>query len=122
MTVENENPAKGGKMINVGVSAKKKENKINVKNIVWNLSTCSYENIEHLTNATDSLVITCEGIINSWANVSPYFHKKARYKMDCYILYAVLLVIILVLKIVVFCYHCVKHRSKQKKNIGALTM
>ena len=35
--------------------------------------------------------------------------------MDCYILYAVLLVIILVLKIVVFCYHCVKHRSKQKK-------
>ena len=45
----------------------------------------------------------------------PYVHEKARHKIDCYILYAVLLVIILVLKIVVFFYHCVKHSSKQKK-------
>ena len=38
--------------------------------------------------------------------------KKIRYKMDCYILQTVLLVIILLSIITIICYHYVKHRLK----------
>ena len=48
-------------------------------------------------------------------------NKKVRNKMDCYILYAVVLVIILLLIITVICYHYVKQRSKQK-GIDTLTI
>ena len=41
-------------------------------------------------------------------------NKKVRYKMDCYILHMVLLVIIFIFIIAIICYHYAKHRSKQK--------
>ena len=47
--------------------------------------------------------------------------KKVRYKIDSYILHAILLVIILLLIITIICYHYAKHRSKQK-GIDPLTI
>ena len=47
--------------------------------------------------------------------VSINFHKKVRYKIDCYILHTILLVIILLLIIAIICYRYAKHRSKLKK-------
>ena len=41
-------------------------------------------------------------------------NKKVRYKIDCYILHTVLLVIILLLIITITSYHYAKDRSKQK--------
>ena len=38
--------------------------------------------------------------------------KKVRYKIDCYVLH--ILVIILLLIITIICYNYAKHRSKQK--------
>ena len=40
--------------------------------------------------------------------------KKVRYRMDCYILQRVLLMIILLFIIAIICYHYGKHRSKLK--------
>ena len=36
--------------------------------------------------------------------------KKVRYKINCYILHTILLVIILLLMVTVVCYHYAKHR------------
>ena len=48
--------------------------------------------------------------------------KKRRYKIDCYILHTVLLVITLLLLIItIIWYHYAKHRSKQK-GIDALRL
>ena len=47
-------------------------------------------------------------------NVSINSHKKVRCKIDCFILYTVLLVIIFLLIITVICYHYTKQRSKPK--------
>ena len=41
--------------------------------------------------------------------------EKVIYKIDCYILHALLLVIILLLIITISCYHYAKHRSKPIK-------
>ena len=41
--------------------------------------------------------------------------KKVRYKMDCYTLHTVLLVIILLFIIAITCYHYAKHRNFQKR-------
>ena len=88
------------------------------KNCIWNPTTCSCENVEYLTSTIDSSAIMCDEIINGSANVmstaSSNFHKKVRYKMDCYILHTVLLVIILLLIIAIICYHYVRHMSKLK--------
>ena len=43
--------------------------------------------------------------------------KKVRYKMDCYILHTVLLVMVLLFITIIICYHYAKHRSKLKKKI-----
>ena len=40
--------------------------------------------------------------------------KKVRYKINCYILHAVLVVIILILEIAIICYHFAKDGSKLK--------
>ena len=40
--------------------------------------------------------------------------KKVRYRIDCYILQRVLLMIILLFIIAIICYHYGKHRSKLK--------
>ena len=42
---------------------------------------------------------------------------KIKYKMDCYILHTVLLVIILLFIIAIICYHYPKQRSKLKENV-----
>ena len=53
-------------------------------------------------------------------NVSRSCHsEKVSYKIDCYILHAVLLVIILLSIITIICYHYVKQRPKEK-DIDAL--
>ena len=41
-----------------------------------------------------------------------FYYKKVRYKIDCYFLHTVLLVIILLLVIAITCCHYAKHRSK----------
>ena len=43
------------------------------------------------------------------------FRKKVRYKIDCYILHTILLVIILPFITAIICYRYAKHRSKLKK-------
>ena len=48
-------------------------------------------------------------------------HKKARRKMNCYILHTGLLVIILLLIIAIICYHYAKNWLKQK-DIDTLTI
>ena len=54
-------------------------------------------------------------------NLSRNCHgEKVSYKIDCYNLHTVLLVIILLSIITIICYHYVKHRPKEK-GIGALT-
>ena len=64
------------------------------------------------TNTTNSIA----------ANVSINCHtKQVRYKIDCYILHAVLLAIILLLIINIICYQYAKHRLK-KKDIDSLTI
>ena len=48
-------------------------------------------------------------------------NKNVRYKIDCYILHTVLLVIILLLIIAIICYHYATYKSKQK-GTDALTI
>ena len=43
--------------------------------------------------------------------------KKVRHKMNCYILHAVLLVIILLLRLAIICYHYAKHWSNKKASM-----
>ena len=75
---------------------------------IWNPATCICENCEYLARTIDNLVITCDEIINVAYNVSTNgpenvastasinFHsKKVRYKVNCYILHKVLLVVML---------------------------
>ena len=50
-----------------------------------------------------------------------YYNKKVRYKIDCFILHTVLLVIILLLIITIISYQYAKHRSKEK-GIDAITI
>ena len=47
--------------------------------------------------------------------------RKVKYKIDCYILHIILLVIILLSITTIICYHYARHRSKQK-NIDGLTI
>ena len=54
---------------------------------------------------------TMQTNIASTASIN-YNDKKVRYKIDCYILYTVLLVIILLLIITTICYRSIKHRPK----------
>ena len=68
------------------------------------------------TNVTNAIStsVTSTGSIN-------YDDKKVRYKMECYILYTVLLMIILLFTIAITCDHYTKHRSKLK-NVNVLTI
>ena len=48
-----------------------------------------------------------------YQQMSKHFHnKKVRYKMDCYILHTVKLVIIFLFIMVIICCHYAKHRSQ----------
>ena len=53
--------------------------------------------------------------VNVMSTVSTNFHKKVKYKMDCYMLHSVLLVIILLFTITIICNYYAKRRSKPKK-------
>ena len=114
----------------------------------WNLSICICENGKYLENIADTLVILlifCDRIINAadiaLTNVKNTIpasmenttstnvmitvsinsdDKKVRYEIDCYLFYTLLLIILL-FKIVIVCYHCTRHRSKQK-GVGAPTI
>ena len=98
------------------------------KDYSWNLSTYICENSKYLKSIADTLVIACDEIISAMdiistsvtntigATVSIYSDdKKVRFKVDCYILHTVLLVIILLLIITISCCHYAKHKSKLKK-------
>ena len=68
-------------------------------------------------NATDSVSrnMTNAMPINVTSTVSINSDdKKMRYKIDCYSLNMLLLVIIVLCIIAIICYHYKKHRSKQK--------
>ena len=91
-----------------------------------NLESCymQLQNGKYLESITDDdSVITCDEIINAADKVSTnvtstvpkhFYNKNLRYKMDCYILHTVLLVIILLFVIDIICYHYAKQRSKHK--------
>ena len=98
----------------------------------WNRSTCISDNDKYLKSVADTSMITSDDIIsvmniiltkminNIGTNVSVNSgDEKVRYKIDCYTLHTVLLVIILLLIITIICYHYAKHMSKQK-NFDAL--
>ena len=112
------------------------------KYYIWSPATCSCENSKYLASTIDNSVITCDEIIIAAGSVPTnvptivmstvstnvtrtasinVHNKKVRYKMNCYILYMVLLVVILLLIITVIGYHYAKNKSRQK-NIGPLTM
>ena len=58
--------------------------------------------------------VSRNGSANVLSTVLTNFPKKARYKMDCYILHSVSLVITLLFLIVIVCYRYAKHSSKLK--------
>ena len=99
------------------------------KDYSWNPNTCICENSNYLKSIVDDSVIVYDEIINVTESVSTNVtittltnftssvsinsdDKKVRYKMNCYILHAFLLVNILLVMIALTCYHYVKHRSK----------
>ena len=72
---------------------------------IWNSSTCSFENIEYLASIIEDLLITGDKIINNADSVSTnlainimstvstnYHNENIIYKVGCYILLTVLLV------------------------------
>ena len=59
--------------------------------------------------------IVSTNVTNKTRTVSINRHnKKVRYKMDCYILHTVLLLIMLLLIITIICYKNTKHRLELK--------
>ena len=108
--VENVNQIKSGIKISLGVSVKNPiKHSVYEKGYVKNSSVCACKINKYLKDNDymksfiyDSLIIHDE--IND---------KKSTYKMDYYILHAFLLVNILLLMIVIICYYCIKHQSKQ---------
>ena len=68
-----------------------------------------------MKSVIDDLVITCGHIIDT-VDTEPINSngKSVTIKMDYYISCTILLVTILLLTIVTFCYYCLKRRLKQK--------
>ena len=84
------------------------------KDYSWNPSKYICENGNYLKNIADDSKIACDEVIKTMDSVSRNFrNKKIKYEMDCYILHAVLLVIISLTAII--CHHFAKHRSDMKK-------
>ena len=97
------------------------------KDYSWTSRTCICENDKYLKSIADTLVILCDEII--WItyimstngahaisiNMSTNSDdKKVRYKMNCYILHMIFLVLTLLVIIAITCYHCAKHWSELK--------
>ena len=102
------------------------------KGYSWNCSACIYETWKYLKSIADISVIMCDKIISVMDIVSTKItnivptngsidDKKVRCKIDCYILHAALLAIILPLIITVTCYYYAKHKINQK-SIDELTI
>ena len=137
LVVENVTQIKSGITINVGVIVIIQKNIICdacKKYYTWNPTTFSCENGKYLGSVIGDSEIRCDETINAADSVSTnlmstastnvtitasinFHNKKVRYKMDCYILHAVLLLFMIAL----VCYHYTKRRSKQKR-IGELTI
>ena len=96
--------------------------------------TCSCENGEYLANCIDDFALMCDSIVNAADSITTngsvkvmnsiptnFRNKKVRFKMDCWILSTVLLLVILLFLITIICYHYTEHRPKQK-TIGTLTI
>ena len=94
------------------------------KDYSWNPSRCICENSKYLKSIADTSVIVLDQITSVIGIVSTKLtnavatnasinsdDKKVRYKIDCYILHTVILVIILLLLITIICYHYAKHMS-----------
>ena len=84
-----------------------------------NRKTCIYEYDKYLKSIVDTSMIACGETVSVMDNASikmtiNFDDKKVRYKIDCNILYTILLVIILLLIITNICYHYAKHRSNKK--------
>ena len=107
-----------------------------IKNYSWNPSTRICEDGKYLKSIADTSVIGCNEIRNVMdsasvtniisTNVTSTVstnsdNKKVKYRMDCYALHTVLLLIILLFINAIICYHCAKRRLK-RKNIGTLTI
>ena len=89
------------------------------KSYIWNPATCICESGKYLQSIIDNSLIMCDEITNAVhsesANVISAVSinsddKKVRCKVDCYILHAVLLVIILLFKIAIISYYYSKDR------------
>ena len=104
------------------------------KGYSWNLSICTCENSRYSKGIAEISVIACHEIINATDSASTnvtiitsikvrsnmitnYDDKTVKYKMNFYILHAILLVIILLFIIATICYHYAKHRSKLKNTL-----
>ena len=104
------------------------------KDYSWNPSTCICENSKYLKSIADTSVTECDDIIividttaakktntiathvTSTASINGH-SNKVRY---CYILHTVLLAIMLVLIIIIICYHYAKKRYNIKWKIMSL--
>ena len=100
---------------------------VRAKEIIFGILVHVFVRIASIYKSTgDISVITCYEFIHVMdivstkvtntiaTNVSIHSDsKKVRYKLDCYIVHTVLLVIILLLIVFIICYLYAKHRSKQ---------
>ena len=77
------------------------------------IKNSAYSVSASLTNTVPTFVAnTISTNVTSMMSTNSY-GKKVKYKIDCYILHTVLLVIILFIIAVIY-YHYTKHRSNQK--------
>ena len=107
----------------MSMSVQKSKRTMHVKMITFGIL------LHAVASITEDSLITCDEFINDedsvltnistnlstnvTSNVSiNVLNKKVRYKMGCYVLHAVLLVIISIFIVAVICYHYAKHRSK----------
>ena len=106
----------GGIMINVSVSVK---NVMYVKKIVWNPSTCNYENGKYLANIMDDSAIMCDEFTESydedveakWYDETNFNEKKATCHTQNFYNLLVFLLITIALLIAgsIYCYLIKKH-------------
>ena len=95
----------------------------------WNPCECICENRKCLKIIVDTSVITCGEVVHVMGivltkmtdilatNVSTNFgSKKIRYKLDCYNLHIVFLVIILPLIVIIICYLFAKKLVKTERH------
>ena len=73
------------------------------------------------TNMPANVMCTVSTSVKKTVSTS-FYNKAVRYKINCYIMHTVLLVVILLFIIVFTCYHFAKNRSKQKRNTDTLTI